>query len=88
MTMQSKRYFQRCSKSLWILGGDKEFAIVMHLELLCLRAIARSQETAIEVAPNFEASQIQMQLACSSRSPERRRLSDEGIKYVEGRTWL
>ena len=47
MTMQSKRYLQRSSKSLWILSGDKEFAIIVHLELLCLRAIARARETAI-----------------------------------------
>ena len=40
MTMQSKRYFQRCSKSLWILAEDKECEILMHLQLLCLRAIA------------------------------------------------
>ena len=52
MTMQSKRYFQRSSKSLWILSGDKEFSIIVHLELLCLRAIARSRETA-----NAEATQ-------------------------------
>ena len=67
MTMQSKRYLQRSSKSLWILSGDKEFAIIVHLELLCLRAIARSRETAIAEAQNFDASQIQMQLACIRR---------------------
>ena len=63
VTMQSKRYFQRCSKSLWILVGDKELAIVMHLQVLCLRALARSKVYEIAVAPNLEATQIQMQLA-------------------------
>ena len=67
MTMQSKRYLQRSSKSLWILSGDKEFAIIVHLELLCLRAIARSRETANAEAKKIEASQIQMQLACIRR---------------------
>ena len=87
MTMQSKRYFQRCSKSLWILGGDKEFAIVMHLQLICLRAIARSQETASAVAPNFEGPQIQMQLAYSSRRLSVRGIWN-GLRYVEIRTCL
>ena len=40
MSMQSKRYFQRCSQCLWILGDDKETAIIMHLQVLCLRAVA------------------------------------------------
>ena len=42
MTMQSKRDFQTCSKSLWLLVGVNDLSIVMHLEQLRSRATARS----------------------------------------------
>ena len=72
MTMQSRRYFQRSSKQLWMLVGDKEFAIVMHLVLLCLRAITRSQEIANAVA--LDVASPKKQLAYSCRPLNRRRI--------------
>ena len=54
VTMQSKRYFQRCSESLWTLRDDKEFAMIMKLEELRMRAAARSQERATAVKPKLE----------------------------------
>ena len=57
MTMQSKRYFQRCSKSLWTLRDDKQFAMIMNLEGLCMRATARAQEPVIAVESKCEDTQ-------------------------------
>jgi hypothetical protein len=48
-TMQSKRYFQRCSKSLWTLRDDKAIAMMVQLHEECMRAAMRSQERVITV---------------------------------------
>ena len=46
-TMQSRRYFQRCSKSLWATRDDTAIAMMVKLQEECMRAAARAQERAI-----------------------------------------
>ena len=44
VTMQSKRYFQRCSKALWLLREDTEVAMIRTLKKEGVRDIARLPE--------------------------------------------
>ena len=46
VTMQSKRYFQRCSKALWLLRENTEVAMIQTLKKEGVRDIARLQEHA------------------------------------------
>ena len=46
VTMQSKRYFQRCSKALWLLREDTEVAMIQTLKKKGVRDIARLQDHA------------------------------------------
>ena len=47
VTMQSKRYLQRCSHALWTTRDDKAIAMIVKLQEECMRAAARSQERAL-----------------------------------------